>query len=340
MNFKVVSTCIIPFVTKGLSERIRGLEGVEFIDKPTYTEEDIILAACDADAVVVGIEPYTRRVINSLKLCRLLTTPKMGYDNIDVSTATEAGIPVSCVSNASTEEVSDHTMALILACARKVIKLDTTVRAGGWRVFHGPEMEDIWHGIAPLRGQTLGIIGFGRIARALVAKANGFGLRILVYDPHVPAQVMNEMGVASVGLHRLLKESDYVSVHCALTDENKHMLGSEQFKLMKKTAYLINTARGALLDEEALYNALTIGYIAGAGLDALEVEPVNMDNPLLKLDNVILTGHSAHYSDIAIENIRQSPVDDIAKIMSGEWPSGWINPQVEATFIARWGKPK
>jgi D-3-phosphoglycerate dehydrogenase len=201
-------------------------------------------------------------------------------------------------------------------------------------------MEDIWHGILPLRGQSLGIIGFGRIGRALVPKAKGFGLGILAYDPHVPAKIMKEMGVTSVGLHRLLKESDYVSLHCALTDENKHMLGLEQFKLMKTTAYLINSARGTLLDEEALYDALTMGYIAGVGLDALEVEPVNMDNPLLKLENVIFTGHSAHYSDIAIDNIRQSPVDAIAQIMSGKWPSGWVNPQVEAIFVARWGKPK
>ena len=151
---------------------------------------------------------------------------------------------------------------------------------------------------------------------------------------------MDEIGVESVSLDHLLRESDFVSLHTALTNENRHMMGAEQFRLMKPTAYLINTGRGALVDEEALYAALTQGGIAEAGLDVFEVEPVKMDNPLLKLENVVFTGHSAHYSDTAIENIRQRPAEDITRIMSGEWPRGWVNPQVEAKFIARWGKTK
>ena len=340
MSFKVVSTCNIAFVVKGLGERVMRLAGVEFVDKPSSTEEDIIAAASDADAVVVGAEPYTRRVLTNLKSCRLISTPKMGYDNIDVAAATEAGICASCVSDASIEEVSDHAMALLLACARKVVKLDQTLRAGVWRVFHGPEMEERWRGIAPIRGQTLGLIGFGQIPRTLVPKAKGFSLRILAYDPYVPAEVMDKMGVEAVGLDRLLKESDFVSVHAKLTSENRHMLGAEQFKIMKPTAYLINTARGPLVDEKALYAALTSGGIAGAGLDVTEVEPINMDNPLFGLENVFFTGHSSHYSDMAIANIRQRPAEDVSRIMSGEWPRGWINPEVEAKFIARWGKTK
>jgi len=340
MSFKVVSTCNIPFVVKGLGERVMRLAGVEFIDKPSSTEEDIIAAASDADAVVVGAEPYTRRVLTNLKSCRLISTPKMGYDNIDVAAATEAGICASCVSDASIEEVSDHAMALLLTCARKVVKLDRTVRAGVWHIFHGPEMEERWRGIAPIRGQTLGLIGFGGIARALVPKAKGFSLRILAYDPYVPAEVMDKMGIEAVGLDRLLKESDFVSVHAKLTSENRHMLGAEQFKLMKPTAYLINTARGPLVNEKALYAALTSGGIAGAGLDVTEVEPIKMDNPLFELENVFFTGHSSHYSDVAIANIRQRPAEDVSRLMSGEWPRGWINPEVEAKFIARWGKTK
>ncbi|NWF78304.1 MAG: C-terminal binding protein [Chloroflexi bacterium] len=311
---------------------------MEFVEKPSATEEDILAAARDADAVVVTIEPYTRRVITNLKSCRLISTPKTGYDNIDVAAATEAGICVSCAPNASVEEASDHAMALLLACARRVPKLDRVVKAGAWHVFHGPEMEEIWRGIAPIQGKTLGLIGFGRISKALVPKAKGFGLRILAYDPYVAAEVMEKMGVKAVRLDRLLKESDFVSVHCALTSENWHMLGAEQFKLMKPTAYLINTARGALVDEKALYAALTQGRIAGAGLDVTEVEPINMDNPLLKLDNVVFTGHSAHYSDISAADVRRKPIEDVSRILSGKWPEGWVNPEVEAKFIARWGK--
>lgn len=338
MSFKVVSTCIVAFPVKGLGERFRRLAGVEFVDKPSPTEDDIIAAAHDADAVVVTVEPYTRRVITNLKSCRLICTPKTGYDNIDVAAATEAGICVSYAPDASTEEVSDHTMALLLACARKVPRLNKVVREGGWHTIHGPEMEEIWRGIVPIRGQTLGLIGFGRIARAVVPKAKGFGLRVVVYAPHVAAEHTEKMEVEAVGLDRLLKESDFVSVHCALTSENRHMLGVEQFKLMKPTAYLINTARGALVDEEALYAALIRGDIAGAGLDVLEAEPIRMDSPLLKLDNVIFSGHSAHYSDVSAAYVRQKPIDDVIRIMSGKWPENCVNPEVEVKYIARWGK--
>lgn len=340
MSFRVVSTGIVAFHLRGVGENLARLAGVEFVNKPSPTEEDIILAARDADAVIVMTEPYTRRVITNLKSCRLICTPKMGYDNIDVAAATEAGICVSHAPATSTEEVSDHTMALLLACARRVTRLNKTVKTGEWRVFHGPEMEEIWHGIAPIRGQTLGLIGFGQIARTLVAKAKGFGLRILAYDPYIAPEVMEKMGVKAAGLDQLLKESDFVSVHCALTSESRHMLGTEQFKLMKPTAYLINTARGALVDEEALYAALTQGGIAGAGLDVTKVEPINLENPLLKLDNVILTGHSAYYSDISVADARRKPIEDVSRIMAGKWPGGWVNPEVKAKFIARWGKTK
>ena len=340
MNFKVVSTCNIPFVVKDLSKRFDVLEEVEFAYKPARTEEEIISLASDADAVVVGAEPYTRRVINSLKSCRLISTPKMGYDNIDIAAATEAGICVSCVAAVSSEEVSDHAMALLLTCARKVNRVDKAVRTGVWRSLHGPEMEEIWQGIVPIRGQVLGLIGFGQIPRALVPKAKGFGFRILAYDPYVPVEVIENMVVEAVGFDYLLQESDYVSVHCALTAENRHMLGAEQFKMMKFTGYLINTARGPLVDEKALYASLTRGEIAGAALDVIEVEPITLDNPLLKLDNVVITGHSGHYSDMAIANIRHRPFEDVSRIISGEWPRGWVNPGVEAEYLARWVKTK
>ena len=340
MSFKVVCTCNIPFVVKGLGEHIKGVEGVLFVDNPANTEDEIISAAADANTVVVGAEPYNKRVINNLKSLRLITTPKMGYDNIDVTAATEAGVCVSCVAGVSAEEVSDHAMALILACARKIVRLDKAVRAGVWRSFHGPEMEEIWQGILPIRGQILGLVGFGQIARALVPKAKGFGLKIMVYDPYISDEAVKESGIESVELHRLLQESDLVSLHCALTPENRHMIGSEQLQQMKPTACLINTGRGTLVDEQALYTALTSGNIAAAGLDVVETEPVKMDNPILDLSNVVVTGHSGHYSDQAIANIRQRPVEDVSRILAGEWPRGWVNPQVKENYLARWGRSR
>jgi len=336
MSFKIVSTSTIAFHID--KEGFRKLSGVEFVDKPSATEDEIISTTGDADAVVCVLEPYTRRVINNLKSCRLITTAKTGYGNIDITAATEAGICVSRVPAASAEEVSDHAMALLLSCARKVLRLDKAVRTGEWHSVHGPEMGEMWYGIMPIRGQTLGLIGFGLIPRALVPKAKGFGLKILAHDPYVPTEAMNEMGVEAVELNRLLQESDFVSVHAALTSENRHMLGAEQFKRMKSTAHLINTARGALVDEEALYEALTKGEIAGAGLDVTEVEPTKLDNPLLKLDNVVFTAHSGHYSDISAQTYRQRPVEDVTRIMAGEWPRGLVNPEVKERYTVRWGK--
>lgn len=338
MSFKVVSTSTIAFHID--KEGFSKLKGVEFVDKPSATEEAIIAAAHDADAVVCVLEPYTSKVINSLKSCRLITTAKTGYGNIDVAAATEAGICVSRVPAASAEEVSDHAMALLLACTRRLFRLDKAVRAGEWLSVHGPEMGEMWRGIKPVRGKTLGLIGFGLIPRALVPKAKGFGLRVLAYDPYVPAEVMTEMGAEAAALERVLRESDFVSLHADLTGKTRHMLGAGQLKLMKPTAFLINTARGALVDEAALYAALTRGELAGAGLDVTEVEPVKPDNPLLKLDNVIFTGHSGHYSDVSAETYRQRPVEDVTRIMSGEWPRGLINPEVKEKYLARWGKAK
>ena len=336
MSFKVVSTTTIAFHID--KEGFRKLDGVEFFDRPSTTKEEIIEAAHDADAVVIVLDPYTRRVIDSLKSCRLITTAKTGYGNIDIAAATEAGICVSRVPAASAEEVSDHAMALLLACARRLFRLDKAVRTGEWHSVHGPEMGELWRGIKPIRGQTLGLIGFGLIPLAVAPKAKGYGMKIMAYDPFVSAEAMTAVGVESVNLDRLLKESDFISVHAALTADNLHMLGTKQFKLMKPTAYLLNTARGALVDEVALYNAIIQGEIAGAGLDVTEIEPTNLNNPLLKLSNVIFTAHSGHYSDVSAETYRNRPVEDVTRIMAGEWPRGMINPEVKKKYIAMWGK--
>jgi D-3-phosphoglycerate dehydrogenase len=333
MAFKVVYTSVPPI--KIDSEALLRL-GVDYVEKPAPTEEDLLVAACDADAVIARSEPCTRKVITSLHSCRLIFTPKVGYENIDVAAATEMGICVANMPGLSADEVSDHALALLLCLARKLFRLDRTVRAGQWKVFHGYEMQAIWQGISRIRGQTLGLIGFGSIARTLAPKARAFGLKVLAYDPYVPSELMNSVGATPVGLAELLKQSDYVSVHSVLTPETRHLLSLAQFQTMKPTAYLINASRGAILDEEALYTALKRGYIAGAGLDVLEKEPIGTDSPLLGLDNVILTGHSAHYSDEVWAEQARRPAEEVARILCGEWPQGWVNPQVEAGFLARW----
>jgi len=281
-------------------------------------------------------EPFTRRVIEGLEKCRLLTNIGVGYQNIDVSAATDCGI---CVANNAwycLEEVSDQAMALLLTLARKLPVLDKAVRGGktGYA-----DLGRARGRVFRIRGQTLGLVGLGRIPRTLAPKAKGFGLRIIAYDPYIPPEIAKEAGVEMVDFDRLLQESDYISIHAALTPENDKMFGLEQFKKMKPTAFLINTARGALVDSDALYTALTEGLIAGAGLDVTEPEPINPDNPLLKLENAIFTGHSAYFSETSVVEQRKGPIDEIARVLSGEWPSALVNPQVKEKFTQRWGRP-
>lgn len=225
-------------------------------------------------------------------------------------------------------------MALILACARKFCRLLPDVKSGKWST--QPDYLSALKPLHRLSGQTLGLIGFGNIARTLVPKAKVFGFRIIACAPHVPGKLFKTFRVESVGLDQLLEESDFVSMHTSLTPETRHMMGLPQFKRMKRTAYFINTARGELVDGTALYTALSEGLIAGAGLDVLESEPTRQDNPLLGLNNVLVTGHFAYYSRESREELFRWPWEEVARVLQGEWPQGLINAQVKEKFGARW----
>ena len=336
MSFKVVATYEHPI--RPLDRKAFEQIGVEFIQKACQSEEEIMAMTGDADAVIPLTEEYTPRVIKNLKKCRLIVTPKIGVENIDVTAATEHGILVANAGELCWEEVAEHTMALLLVCARKLKQLQRAAEEGLWTGLMCKEIRQIWPPMSRISGQTLGIIGFGRIARTLVPKARGFGLKIIAYDPYVSESVAKEFGVELVSLDRLLQESDYVSLHAALTKENYHLLGLNEFKKMKRTAYIINTARGALIDEQALYTAVKEGYIAGAGLDVLETEFIRPDNPLLGLGNVIISCHSAHYSDTSFPLYPQLPANEIARIMRGELPRNLINPQAVDKYWQKWGK--
>ncbi len=334
MAFKVVRTSPplgeVPY-WDGLMAKI----GAEFIKEHCPTEAQIIAAAKDADAVISLFEPFTKKVIDSLPKLRLISQIGIGYDFIDVDTATEAGVIVANTPDYCLEEVSDHTMALLLACARKITRLDNTVKQGKWyesRILTSPQFK--------LRGQTLGLVGFGQIARTVVRKAQGFGLRVIAYDPYISEASAQGHYVELVDLDSLLRESDYISVHAPLTKESRHMFALEQFKKMKPTAFLINTARGGLVDEQALYTAITEGHIAGAGLDVLETEPPEADNPLLKLDSVIITAHTAQASDTAMAELMRRPGEEVVQVLEGQWPRGFVNPQVKEKYGQRFGPMK
>ena len=314
--------------------------GGELYVIPCETDEELIAATQDAEAVI----PLwlTRKVISKLPGCKLIHNVGTGYDGIDVEAATDYGICVSFSGDYCSEEVSEHVMALILACARKLTRLDRAVRAGSWTVDkHSEEYSKIikiWSPTFRIKGQTLGIVGFGRIARLIVAKALGFELRVIAFDPYVSSNVFKESGVESVTLDTLLRESDYISVNAALTEENRHLMGIEEFRKMKPTAYFINCARAGLVDEEALYIALSNGYIAGAGLDLVEGESLSVDYPLLKLENIIITPHASYYSEYSNVEIKRRVYEQIGQIFRGDWPTWLINPEVKEKFLERWGK--
>ena len=317
--------------------------GIDFAGRLCPTEEDVIELARDADAMIVegSQRPITRKIIENLARCRIIAGTQIGYDSIDTAAAAERGILVTNVPGYCVEEVSDHTMALVLACSRRVVDLNRSVKQGVWGF--GPNSSEIKESIRPgigrLRGRTLGLFGFGAIGRTLVPKAKGFGLRIIACDPFVDAAAAAGLGVELVDWQTLLTQSDFLSIHAAVSPETLHVLNADAFRSMKPTACLINTARGGFIDEQALYGALTSGVLAMAAIDVLTTEPP-AENPLLSLDNVICTGHNAYFSPESLEEQWRRPADEVCRVLRGEWPTAIVNPQAKERFVQRWGPMK
>lgn len=315
--------------------------GVAFAGRRCISDEEVIALARNADAVITegSQRPVTRKIIESLSCCRIIAGTQIGFDTFDIEAAVERGILVTNVPGYCVEEVSDHAMALVLACARQVVSLNEAARQGEWGF--GPDSNGIKSVIRPhvdaLGGKTLGIFGFGAIGRSLVQKARGFRMRVIACDPFVDSAAAAEAGVEKVDWPTLLRESDFMSIHAALSDETHHVFNRDAFELMKASACLVNTARGGFIDEEALYRALVERRFAMAALDVLEVEPPPDLNRLLTLDNVICTAHSAFYSPRAIEVQWLRPVQEISRVFRGRWPAALVNPAARQRFVERFG---
>ena len=284
---------------------------------PTYrmsksvNAEDIIAVAKDADAILVTYAKLTRDVLMQLTRCRAIGRFGLGVDNIDLPTAKEKGIAVNYVPDYCIREVSDHAMALLLALIRKIPLSNKLVQSGRWEM----------PAVVPIRrieGTVLGLIGFGHIPRLVAPKAQAFGIRVISYDPFAKPEVFKAAGVEGVDLDTLLKTSDYVSVHAPLLPATRGMLNAAAFSKMKKGAYVVNTARGPLIDEPALVAALDSGQVGGAGLDVVAAEPLAKDSPLLGRDNVIISPHTAFYSIEALNELQTKCATDVARVLSGE----------------------
>jgi len=286
----------------------------------------IIEAGQDASALLINTGLVPKRVIDSLEKCRVIVRTGIGVESVDIDVATERGIMVCNVPHYCIDEVSDHAMGLLLSCARNIAAQDRLVRQGVWSAYAPANP------VHALRGAKLGLLGFGKIPRWLVPKAQAFGLEVSAFDPYVPADRMEDLGVRSLTWEGLLRESDYLSAHVPLTPETHHMLDEAAFKAMKPSAYLINTARGGLVDTDALVRALKEGWIAGAGLDVLEMEHgtegFSTDDPILALENVILTPHMGYYSEESLRNLRRMAVEEISRVLRGYWPKNLVNKAV------------
>ncbi|HDM92276.1 MAG TPA: D-glycerate dehydrogenase [Candidatus Korarchaeota archaeon] len=318
------------FMTREIPER--GLAKIkEHFEVDLWPEEApppkevIIERVKDADALVSLLtDPIDAEVMDAAPRLRIIAQYAVGFDNIDVSEATKRGIYVTNTPGVLTETVADFAFALMLAVARRVVEADEYVRTGKWEV--------AWHPLMMLGtdvyGATLGIVGLGRIGRAVARRAKGFNMRILYYDIVRNEEAEKELGAQFVDLETLLRESDFVSLHTPLTPETYHMIGEKELKMMKPTAFLINTARGKVVDQKALYRALKEGWIAGAALDVFEQEPIPPDDPLLQLKNVVLAPHAASASIETRSRMAEIVAENLIAFKEGKIPPTLVNKDV------------
>jgi D-3-phosphoglycerate dehydrogenase len=314
-----------PPFNRGIDLERPGIEasGAEVEVVQVGGDDELIRVAREADGLLPGMAAVTRKVIDGLERCKVIAAGGIGVDKIDVAAATEKGIVVTNIPDVFTEEVADQAFALLLAVNRQVVECDRRMRAGEWSAIR-PSLRPV----PKIPGKTLGLVAFGNIPRAVARRAHGFQLRVIAFDPFVSAEAMREHGVEKVELDELFSQADFVSCHLPLNDRTHHLVGARQFALMKEHAIFISTGRGAVVDERALIEGLRAGKPTAAGLDVFEQEPIAKDNPLLTMDNVVVTPHLASMSiesDIA-RRIRAG--EEIGAVLSGRRPRNVVNREV------------
>jgi D-3-phosphoglycerate dehydrogenase / 2-oxoglutarate reductase len=319
----VVRTNVYPHrvdQTVGWEEKAYADAGLEFRFVRTSTPEELREAVKDADAVVTGGGTYDVATFDAMTRCKVVVSCSVGLDRFDLAAASARAVMVCNMPDLCTDEVADHAMALLLACNRKVVALANRVRGGTWdRALLEP--------MPRLRGKTIGLLGFGRIGQAMAERCRGFGMNVAAYDPYLPAEVARERGVELLPLEGLLAASDFVSCHLPHNESTHHLMGEAQFRAMKPSALFVNSSRGRVVDEVALTRALREGWIAGAGLDVLEQEPPDPNNPILQLPTAVVTPHAAGFSDEVVDLIPRMAFDEVMAVLNGGTPRpiAWAN---------------
>ena len=286
------------------------------------SEKETAEAAADVDAILARVATLTKPVIDAAHRLKIVARHGVGVDSVDVEECTKRGIVVTTTGDANSLAVSEHAFASLLAVARSITLADADVKGGTWQ-------RDKYHGVE-LGGKVLGVVGLGRIGTRLVRHSRGFDMQVIAYDPYVDPRVAVDLGVALVDLESLLRRADFISIHAPLTAETESMIGRAELGLMKPSAILVNTARGEIVDEAALYEALITRSIAGAALDAYAQEPIPSEHPLLQLDNVVFSPHIAGTTEESLVKLSVRAAENILSVLRGERPLYAVNPQVFA----------
>jgi len=296
-----------------------GRIGAELILAQIKEEEDLIRVCKDADGLLNQYALLTRKVLEKLPECKVIGRYGVGIDSVDLKAATDLGIIVANVPDYCVDEVADQALSMILALIRKTVFFDQKAKSNQWDFRQGRPIRRI-------KGKTLGLIGSGRIGLEVAKRISAFGVRVITFDPYLKK---TPDGIELMDFDTVLKESDFISIHCPLNESTRHLLGEKEFQKMEKKPLIINTSRGPIIDEMALIQALTKRQVSGAGLDVLEKEPPDPQNPLLKMENVIIAPHISFYSEESISELKRRTAENVSSVLLGKWPRSVVNQEVK-----------
>jgi len=312
----VITDCDHPDIEE--EKKIFTQIGAELISAQAKEEKEILRVCKDAEGLLNQYTLMTRKVLEKLPQCKVIARYGVGVDSIDLQAATDLGIVVTNVPDYCVQEVAIQAVTLLMALIRKIAFFDQSVRSGQWDFRQGMPINRI-------RGKTMGLVGCGKIGLELAKMISSMGVRVISFDPYIQKAGGS---VELVDLDTLFKESDFISVHCPLNESTRHLIGENAFRKMRKKPLIVNTSRGPIIEEKALVQALKEGLVSGAGLDVMEKEPPDPENPLLKMDQVILSPHMSFYSEESIKELKRRTAEGVADVLQGKWPQSVVNSEV------------